>query len=201
MRGRSVTAEEVVAELAKDRPFYDNSGGGITVSGGEPLLQPGFAAEILRRCKTEGLHTALDTAGYASWQHLASLLPHIDLILFDLKLMDPEQHLIHTGVDNRQILTNLHNCVASGVDLIVRVPLIPGYTDSPANLEAIAEFVSQLPGDILSLELLPYHRLGVSKYRSLGSAYSLHDLQPAQKGELDRALSLVRSAGLAARIV
>ena len=200
MRGHSVTAEEVVAELAKDRPFYDNSGGGITVSGGEPLMQPGFAGEILRRCKADGLHTVLDTCGHGSWQDFAGLLPYTDLILYDLKLMDPEEHRRHTGADNRQILSNLENCTASGTELTVRVPVIPAYTDSAENLEAIAEFVAGLPGAVASLELLPYHRLGASKYESLGLDYPLSDLNVPEPRELDHLLDLVRSAGIPSRI-
>jgi len=198
MEGREATAEEVVAEILKDKPFYDNSGGGATLSGGEPLLQHAFAAEILQRCHDSGVHTCLDTAANVPWQAFESVLPHTDLVLLDLKIMDPARHKEATGVDNELIHANARRLAHAGHSLIVRVPIIPGYTDDEANIEAIAEFVRPFP-TLDHLELLPYHCFAEAKYRRLDQHYRLEGTQPPPREQLDRLVQLVADHGVRAK--
>jgi pyruvate formate lyase activating enzyme len=160
---------EVVQLVAKDIDYYRNSGGGLTISGGEPLLQKEFVRAVFELTKEQGIHNALDTALNVTWGDLEYVLPSTDLVLLDLKSMDSEAHRRGTGVDNKRILENAHRLAKQGVDLIVRVPVIPGINDSPANMAATAEFLGDFPR-LLYVELLPYHDLGVDKFTSLGKS-------------------------------
>ena len=165
--GKEMSVEEVLAEVVKDRAFYDTSGGGMTLSGGEPMFQPAFTAALLQAAKEEGLHTALDTSGYARWELYEQVLPYVDLVLFDLKHTEPLAHQVGAGVDNALILDNLRRLAASGVEILVRIPTIPGFNASPQVIGAMARLVAGLPRPV-PMELLPYHRLGEGKYASLG---------------------------------
>jgi pyruvate formate lyase activating enzyme len=167
MIGREVTPEEVIEELIRDRTFYEVSGGGVTFSGGEPLAQPEFLEETLRLCKEAGLHTALDTCGEAPWEDLERQLPHLDLVLYDLKLLDDKLHLEYTGSSNALILDNFRCLVQNGVKVEVRRPVIPGVNDSKEEIENLASFLKETTG-ISRIELLPYHALSADKYRRLG---------------------------------
>ena len=171
--GRIRRAAEVVAEVIKDEPFYAHSHGGVTLSGGEPLLQPEFCRAILRACARRGLHTALDTAGHAPQESLAQLLPFLDLVLYDLKLADPVLHRRWTGSDNRRVIENLH-FLDGQVRLWLRVPLIPGVNDDDAAIEALAALCRGLR--LERIVLLPYHRFGSGKYLALGRPYELEGL-------------------------
>ncbi len=166
--GRWATIEEVFEAVAADAIFYRNSGGGVTLSGGEPLAQPEFAAELLRKCREAGFHTALDTCGYASWEIAKRVLGFVDLVLFDFKHMDPETHKKYTGVSNILILENarrIHHELA--IPMLARMALIPGFNDSVDNLEAAARFIAgELSADI-PIHLLPYHRFGEGKWQQL----------------------------------
>ena len=155
-----------------DEAFYIQSDGGVTFSGGEPMAQPEMLAELLALCKARGYHTTLDTCGYASWETFESVLPDIDLVMYDLKLIDPELHRRYTGVSNDRILSNLRKIAESGKKFWVRVPIIPGITDTPENLSAIAKFLSDLPKPA-EVHLLPYHDVAKTKYNNLGKAYKL----------------------------
>jgi pyruvate formate lyase activating enzyme len=179
--GRSLTVDEVVKEILLDRPFYETSGGGVTLSGGEPLVQADFSISILERCKEEGLHTAIETAGNCRWEHVAEVLPVTDLIMMDVKQMDPEKHRWATGVSNKLILENAKRLAETSKPLIIRVPVVPTVNDTEDEIAAIARFVKSLislrsgqsrnsveEGSSVSMELLPFHRLGEDKYRSLG---------------------------------
>ena len=175
--GRVMTLPEVMAEIQKDLSFYDESGGGVTFSGGEPLLQPEFLAEALRACKAIGLHTAVDTTGYSAWKNLAQIRPNVDLFLYDLKLMDSARHRQFTGVPNETILANLRSLAAAGSKIIIRIPIIPGINDDPANLESTARFLQEL-NSIHQVDLLPYHHIAMSKYARMGVSYTLPDTAP-----------------------
>ena len=199
--GKRVTVGEVLREVAKDSVFYSRSQGGLTLSGGEPAFQTEFASEILRRYKIEehGQHTAIETCGHVPWPHLNRVLKHTDLVLFDVKVMDPEAHRRSTGFDNRLILDNLVRIAQMGKQLIVRVPLIPGHNDSRENIHLTARFVCELPG-VEELHLLPYHRLGEPKYPRLGREYAMQGtaaLPPEQVNALRR---VVEAYGLGVRI-
>jgi pyruvate formate lyase activating enzyme len=195
MAGRPVTAGEVMDDVLRDRTFYENSGGGMTVSGGEPLAQIAFTQALLQMAKTRELHTALDTSGYAPWTHLAELLPYVDLILYDLKQMDPERHLALTGVSNERILDNLQRLDTLGLSIWVRIPLIPGQNDDDANYQMLGEFLSGL-GNVERIEILRYHRLAESKYERAGMAYPLQGLEPPTEGEAESRRQILLSYGL-----
>ncbi len=195
--GRELSVDEVMAEVVSDKAFYDNSGGGVTVSGGEPLAQPAFACEIFRSCRAESIHTVLDTTGYAEWEVLAEVASHADLVLYDLKCADPQKHRELTGVSNEVILENARRLARTDKAMIVRIPVIPGYTDSPENIRDIGKFVSSLGDSVKSVELLPYNRLAEAKYHQYGySDYELEGLDPPSRGELLALAEILTSLGL-----
>ena len=167
MVGRQVSVEDVMIEVRKDAQFYKTSGGGVTVSGGEPLMQGEFTAALLRQCRSEGFHTALDTSGRAPWESLNAAAEHADLVLYDLKLIDPAAHETHTGVSNDLILANLRRLCDSGMPVEIRMPIVPGMNDSAADIDAAGEFISGLD-NITGVRLLAYHRLAGAKYARLG---------------------------------
>lgn len=189
--GTERDAEDVVREVLRDKAFFLASGGGVTLSGGEPLMQAAFAEEILRGCKAEGLHTAIETAGNVPWSAFERVLPWTDLFLFDIKLADAEKHRRWTGSDNRRILDNFRRLCGSGKEVIVRVPLIPGVNDG-AEFDAIVELAR---GDVGELHILPYHDLGRSKYEQLGIAYPMADAENTD-GEIRRCERRAEDAGL-----
>lgn len=174
LMGRWMGAEEVLREVMKDALYFEGSGGGLTLSGGEPLAQPEFAAELLARYKRveKGRHAAVETCGAVPWHHLADLAGDVDLFLYDLKHMDPAEHLRLTGRSNEQILENARLLAEGGHAVVFRLPLVPGVNDDRANLAAAADFVLSLPG-AHRVDLLPYHRLGEPKYRRLGRSYRM----------------------------
>ena len=173
MIGRRITVEEAMAEIEKDRIFYQESGGGVTISGGEPFMQPEFLADILKACRQEGVSTAVDTSGHVRTEILLGMLDNIDLLLWDLKIMDEAKHKRLTGVSNSMILENLKTVVGRGTPTIVRFSLLPGVNDDDANVKALGEFVSSLDGHAGGpgrVDILPYHRAGLSKAERLGGA-------------------------------
>ena len=170
--GRFETAANLERTVLRDRTFYARSGGGLTLSGGEPLAQPAFTREILFRCHEQGIHTALDTTACAAWPTLAGLLPYTDLVLLDIKAFDADRHRRLTGVSNDVILASAVALTKSQVDLVVRVPIIPGQNDDEEDLRAVANFLSGLPG-LRRVELLPYNRMAQAKYSRLGLDYAL----------------------------
>lgn len=178
--GEELSVEQVMCELRKDLVFYRQSGGGVTLSGGEPLMQPEFAAALLKACRAEGIHTVLDTCGQAPWDSFAAVLPDVKLFLFDLKAWTEAAHRRGTGVGNRLILKNLERLCAAGAQVRVRVPLVPGLTDAPEELSGIAGFLAELP--VEQVNLLPFHQSGRAKYGRLGHGYALAD-----SAALDRA--------------
>ena len=166
--GRVRTTAEVLHEVLKDKPFYDNSGGGLTVSGGEPLFQAAFTEELLRGAKAEGLHTCLETCGFAPWERLEALLPLVDLFLYDVKCVDAARHREFTGQDNALILENLSRLSRAGARLRLRCPLVPGLNDGESDLAALGRLAESLSGQVEGVDVEPYHPLGVSKARRLG---------------------------------
>ncbi|MDJ0624280.1 MAG: glycyl-radical enzyme activating protein [Desulfocapsaceae bacterium] len=157
---------EVMAEIKKDIPFYDQSGGGVTFSGGEPLSQPAFLLELLQACGELGIHRVVDTSAYADSQILAEIARQTDLFLIDLKHMDSEKHRLYTGVGNELILRNIEMLAGQGAAITVRIPLIEGVNSDEQNMYASAEFLSSLPG-VKDIDILPYHDIAVGKYRKL----------------------------------
>ncbi|HEY3396160.1 MAG TPA: glycyl-radical enzyme activating protein [Armatimonadota bacterium] len=197
--GKELSVEEVLEEVLKDRAFYDNSGGGLTLSGGEPMFQPGFTRELLRQAKAEGLHTALDTSGYARWELYEAVLPYLDLVLFDLKHAQPSTHAVGTCVDNALILDNLRRLAASGMEILVRVPTIPGFNATPAQIRDLAQIVLDLPRPAL-MELLPYHRLGEGKHAALGQPTPDHTSTPPPAELMDELVEAARAVGVQCKL-
>ena len=167
MAGREISAEDVLTEVLKDRVFYETSGGGITVSGGEPLMQYEFSREILRQAKENKLHTCIETCGFAKREQLLSLLPLVDLFLFDWKVTSPERHREYTGVDNQLIRENLEALSDAGARIILRCPIIPGVNDTEEHFSGIAALANSLAG-VIGIEVEPYHALGKGKLMRLG---------------------------------
>ncbi len=167
LAGRPVTVGDVMAELLRDVPFYDESGGGVTFSGGEPLSQPAFLVDLLCACHESGLHTVLDTCGYAPWDVVERVRTHVDLFLYDLKIMDESKHRRYTGVSNEPILRNLRRLSRAGQRIILRVPIVPEVNDDDDNLHRLGACAAELPS-VERVDLLPYHHLGQDKYRRLG---------------------------------
>ncbi len=172
-------------ELLKDRVFYETSGGGVTFSGGEPMLQADFLSELLPRLAGEGVHIALDTCGAVAWERYARLLPSVDLVLLDLKILDAERHQSATGVANDLILDNARRIAASGKPMWIRTPVIPGYTDDAANIAAIARFIRDELPTVERWDLLAYTNLGKPKYHRLDLAYSLEAVPLLTRAEVE----------------
>jgi len=170
-----------MAQLDKDRIFYDESGGGVTFSGGEPLSQPEFLSELLGQCRKREYHTAVDTSGYGSAEAIKSISGMTDLFLYDLKHMDDEMHMKYTGVSNRLILDNLRTISQLGKRIFIRIPLIPGINDDEGNIRATAEIIQNTPG-IEQVNILPYHNTAADKYNRLGKENSLPGI-PVPSGE------------------
>ncbi|MDD5507833.1 MAG: glycyl-radical enzyme activating protein [Bacteroidales bacterium] len=174
--GKAMTAREVTDIIALDIPFYRNSGGGVTFSGGEPLFQYEFLLEVLRKCKTLGIHTAVETCGWASRKAVRGVLAFTDLFQFDLKIIDPDMHQFHTGKSVHPILENLAFLASQNAEIWIRFPLIPGITDTPENLTDVIEIMSR--NDLRHICLEPYHNLGREKYEEHGMDYQLDRLGP-----------------------
>ena len=171
--GQSWTAQELLAEILKDRAFYQTSGGGVTFSGGEPLLQVDLLAELLPLCRAEGLHVALDTCGAVAWERFERVLPWVDLVLLDLKLIDAERHRAATGVSNDLILENAKRLAQRGLPLWIRTPVIPGHTADLENIRAIGRFIREELPTVERWDLLAYTNLGRPKYRRLDLPFAL----------------------------
>ncbi len=195
MVGTIMTVSEVMAEVLKDRLFYDDSGGGVTISGGEPLMQPRFLRDVLTACRTQGIHTAIDTCGFASRDFLLSIAPLTDLFLYDLKAIDEARHLEYTGVSNASILENLRALGKVHNNIWIRIPLIPGLNDDDDQLEATGRFAASIPG-VRQLNILPYHNTAVHKYRHLGRPLKLDRVKDPTPEYLEHASKTLGAFGL-----
>lgn len=194
--GRPWDLDTLLQLLLRDRDFYETSGGGITVSGGEPLLWPDYIAALFRALKQEGIHTAVETAGNVPFSAYETVLPYTDLFLHDVKLIDAEQHRLQTGAANHRILSNLDSLFAAGRQVLVRIPVIPGANDD--QLEKIADHLAGKP--ILGVELLPYHDMGRAKHEALDGTYPLQTGIFADQARMEAAVAYFRSKGLTAII-
>ncbi len=189
--GREMTVDELLAAIERDRAFYDGSGGGVTLSGGEPLSQPGFLLELARACRDRGLHVAVDTSGYAPPGVIAEAAELVDLFLYDLKLIDDDAHRRYTGVAGAPIRENLRLLASRAAAVVVRVPVVPGITDSEGNITGIARFVASLPSTY-PVDLLPYHRAGGDKYARLGILYGLADIPVPSRARMEEVAQIFR---------
>ncbi|MFC1236246.1 glycyl-radical enzyme activating protein [Vibrio sp. F74] len=175
--GKSMSIDECMQVILKDKGFYERSGGGVTVSGGEPLLQSDFVLALFKACKQEGIHTCIESSLYSNWNQIEKLLPYTDLFISDIKLMDRNRHKKHTGVDNQKILNNLKQLSKTDKEVILRIPVIPTVNDDVDNIKATANFiVDEMLGKVKTLQLLSFMRLGEEKYESLGLPYNMRNL-------------------------
>lgn len=198
LAGRKVELDELIAEIERDLIFFDESGGGVTLSGGEPVAQPRFAAALLTACRDRGIATVLETCGYAEQTAFLRVALLADMVFFDLKLMDPERHRRHTGVPNGPILRNLEQLVWRGAPVTVRIPVVPGINDDQAGVERFADYLSGL--SVARVELLPYHQTGVEKYRRLSWPYKLAGTPPPAAADLERFRDTLARAGLQVKV-
>jgi pyruvate formate lyase activating enzyme len=169
--GFEITSSDVMDIIRRDIPFYEESGGGVTFSGGEPLFQPDFLSELLELCHHDYIHTTLDTCGYAAREIIEQIAPQVDLFLYDLKIMDDRMHQRYTGVSNQIILENLSYLSDLGSQIIVRIPIVPGINDDQENIEWTAKYLSGLP-NLLRIDILPFHNSGFGKYNGIGRSLS-----------------------------
>ena len=197
--GKDVTVGELMPELLADKPYYRRSGGGITLSGGEILGQHEFARDLLRACKENGLHTAVESTANAPFEKIQEILPYLDLYLMDIKHMDSAKHKEYTTAPNELILENAKKIANSGVELIIRTPVVPTFNDTAEEIRAISKFAATLPG-VKEHHLLPYHRLGQDKYGGLGRKYSLTNIEPPTKERMEYLLSVAEESGLKCQI-
>ncbi len=199
LAGREMTVGEVLEIVERDRPFYEESGGGVTFSGGEPLSQPDFLEEALEACQKVGLHTALDTSGHALWEVVDRICPYVDLFLYDVKFIDDALHKKCTGVSNELLLDNLRRLAELGHSIVVRVPIIPGVNDAPADVQALGRYVTNLPG-VTRIDVLPYHEIATEKYRRLGREYALQNQLTPSDNVMQNIACMLREFGLEVRV-
>lgn len=197
--GRDVTVEEVMKEVVRDIPYYNRSGGGLTLSGGECLLQPDFARALLKTAKKAGIHTTIESTAIADYDVIESILPYVDLFYMDIKHLDTNKHRQFTQQPNEKILINAMKIARSKQPLVIRVPVVPTFNDTPREIGAIAQYAKALPG-VEELHLLPYHRLGSDKYTSLSREYELKDIEPPTNELLELLKIEAQKTGLKVQI-
>jgi pyruvate formate lyase activating enzyme len=184
--GRAYTRGELMESILADRAYYQNSGGGVTLTGGDPLHQHAFVRTLLQECRRYGIHTCVESELHCSRRAVESVLPFTDLILTDLKHMDPECHRRFTGRTNTKILSNIRYLVSQGQDIVLRIPVVPGYNDSEENIRAVARFVAgELGNRVRQLQLLPYRVLGKEKYEALAMPYPMGDMRQPPREEYE----------------
>ncbi len=216
--GYETDIHELVRQAERDRIFYEESGGGVTLSGGEPLYQPEFCTALLQSLKEKGFHTALDTTGYASEEDIRRVMPYTDLFLYDLKIMNEEEHLKYTGVSNKGILKNLKLLLKAGKQVIIRFPVIPGITDNPYNIQSIIEFlgsmqecrnvamqkfnspVHQFTSSPQCVHLLPYHAIAKNKYRRFNLEDKMTGTKPSRQQNLSSLKAFFEASGFLVQI-
>lgn len=194
--GRWMTRDEVLAVIERDRIFYEESGGGVTIGGGEPTLQAGFVAGLLKACRSRGIHTAIETCGFTPWESFSRVIEQVDVLLMDIKHMDTSMHEEKTGAGNGRILENARKAAAIVKEMVIRVPLIPGFNDTETNLRALGTFITEeLPG-VSRVDLLPYHSTGESKSARLSRKYPLPGLKPQSRDRVRGFVRLLEGYGL-----
>lgn len=194
--GKPLSTDEILDEVMQDKPFYDNSGGGMTLSGGEPTAHPEFANKLLSGARDRGLHNCIDTNGFCDWKVLNLLIEHVDVVLFDLKHLDSQMHKKGTGVGNEMILNNLSLLSKSGREIWLRIPVIPGFNDSMAFHTGASEYIAGLPRKVSRVDLIPFHNYCQDKYNWLGLDWELKDMEPIEPSFLEIPADLYREKGL-----
>jgi len=198
--GKRMTVDEVMIEVIKDAITYEESGGGVTFSGGEPLEQYEFLFELMKESKNKNLHTALDTTGYASPDTIQKIIDYTDLFLYDLKLMDDDEHIKYTGVSNESILNNLDYILERGKDVIIRFPVIPKINDTPENIFKMKDYIDKHNGIIKEIHLLPFHNIAENKYNKLKVVNAMKDVPNLYEKDLKTLKQEFESIGLKVKI-
>jgi len=199
--GNQVTVREIMTIIEKERIFIESSGGGVTFSGGEPFMQTGFLTEALIACRENGFHTAVDTSGFTLPENIKKVIPLTDIFLFDLKHLDPEKHFQYTGVSNELILSNLGIILASGKEVMIRIPIIPGINDDAAHLTALIGYLNKLKTSrIRMINLLPYHKAGLAKYRKFGRENLMEPVEQPTSERMKEIRELFAETGLRIKI-
>lgn len=198
MMGKTMTVDEVMKEIEKDMVFYEESGGGVTFSGGEPLLQFEFLKTLLKKCREKGIYTAVDTSGYSSLEKIVEVSQYVQLFLYDIKHIDDEKHINLTGVSNKQILENLSGITKKGSNVWVRVPIIPGINDDDENILGIGSLMNSL--NLKDIFILPYHNIAINKYDKLGKTYSLPNIKTPSDEHMEEIASKLKNFGLNVKI-
>ena len=193
--GYTISPEKLIDEFRKEQVFMDESGGGVTFSGGEPLMQPEFMVESLSLCKKETFHTAIDTSGFAAWDIFEMIMPFTDLFLYDLKLIDDKMHKKYTGVSNKLILENLSNLLKQNQNVRIRIPMIPEISFTSENIKQCISFLKNLPAAITGVDLLPYHNTALHKYKRLNITNQLGEEKPIPKDKLYEVKQQFEAAG------
>ena len=196
MCGTDYTVEDLLDRLLKDKPFYEQSGGGVTISGGEPLSQPEFVLRLLERLRECGIHTAVDTTGFAKYDIVKMILPHTDLFLYDLKHMDSHRHKIGTGVPNELILENAKKIANDGGKMQIRIPVVPDFNDSEESVRKTGMFCKSLGEAVTVIQLLPYHNLGVMKYQRIDDTKVGLEAEPPSDVKISSLKALLENLGL-----
>ncbi len=194
--GKPMSVEEIIDEVEKDKPFYDNSGGGMTLSGGEPTAHADFSLKLLQEAKKRAIHTCIDTNGFCDWKILEKLIPYVDVVLYDLKHMDPEAHKQATGVTNEVVLRNLELLAKTGKEIWVRIPVIPGFNDGMDFHEKASKYIAGLEGKITRVDLIPFHNYCQDKYNWLGLDWPLKNEDGIEPSFLEIPADLYREKGL-----
>lgn len=197
--GKPMTVDEVFSIIEKDANYYMNSDGGVTFGGGECTSQPEFLLALMEKCYNKGYHICLDTCALASWEVLEKMLPMVDMVLLDIKHLDPAKHKEYTGADNQLILDNAAKMKQMGKNIIVRLPLIPGHNDDEKNLKATGRFMKLWGLD--KIDILPYHRFGVNKYDAIGEEYLAENIPPIDKNTINKAVQILESYGLTVNVM
>ncbi len=199
--GKYYSVENVIEILEKDRVFFDQSGGGVTFSGGEPMMQTEFLKEALKVCRESGFHTTVDTSGYSSPENFRAIMPFTNLFLFDLKQLDDQKHLEYTGVSNTGILDNLRMILRNGGDVMVRIPVIPGMNDNSDHLKDLRKFLTEIKcNNLKKINLLPFHRTGASKYKKFNLPYRMNETEQPSPERMKELKEFFSETGIKVKI-
>lgn len=196
--GKNSSIEDIIKEVEKDKIFYEESGGGVTFSGGDPLVQIDFLDNLLMVSKQKGLHTAVDTSGYSSWDNIERIKDKVDLFLYDIKHMDDEKHRLYTGVSNKLILDNLKKLALEGKEIWIRIPIIPGINDDDLNIQRTCEYITLL--NIKDVFILPYHNIAIDKYKRLDMEYKIPDIENPGDEAMEKIADRFKGYGLNVKI-
>lgn len=199
LKGEKMSIDQIINIVEKDKEFYKTSRGGVTISGGEPLFQANFLKKLLEECHIRGLHTVVETAGFASWSSIKAIIPYTDIFFYDLKIMNNDKHLQYTGVQNDLILNNLTKLQKETNQIVIRIPVIPGINDDDENVSLLTNFLKKIR--FKKIDLLPYHFYGEKKYKMLGRSYALNFLEKPTKNAISQYRNRLRKHGFKVEII